>query len=198
MRIIDLCNDHKNMDVLRNIEFYITPTGDVVISTNEGHQTYEPENKLFTRQMLERIEDRHPETYKALSKLYSNSRLNIPYHQYRIVHRFIRCNWGEFDKVFDVDNSGCFQFEQVKCPLRGECVYENVICNPPVNTVLSIRELAVMRLYCDGHSSMQIGENLGLHETTVVTHKRNALKKIGLHSLADFMVYAKKANLFHD
>ena len=41
---------------------------------------------------------------------------------------------------------GNYDFEEVKCPMRGECLYEGVICKPKLTTVLKDRVLMVFRL----------------------------------------------------
>ena len=64
-----------------------------------------------------------------------------------MVRRFCKCNFGELDNTSrDIDKKGGFNFERVKCPMRGECKYEGIICNPQFNSRISDAEMRVMRL----------------------------------------------------
>lgn len=184
---------------LLNFEFYGTPTGQVMITSgNSSLKVYEQTDRSFTMAMLERISEFYPEAMEALSKTYEASRPNRIYYEYLIVHRFIRCNFNEYDSRSDVDSRGCFRFEFVPCPLRGECKYCNVICNPAFNAKLSPRETEVMKLFYNNFSIEEISEKLFIAMDTVKKHKRNALERLKMHSLAEFMTYANKNRLFEN
>lgn len=182
---------------LKDIEFYGTPNGSVMIQeADKLVMMYEQSCKDFTDTMIEHLSDFYPEAFKALCEQYSASKLNPEYYYYLIVHRFVRCNWFKYDNVQDVDHHGIFHFEFVSCPLRGECKHCGVICQPKFNSSLSDRELAVMKLYYESVAYEEIGEILFISPMTVLKHKRNSLAKLGLHSLAEFMSYATRNNLF--
>ena len=102
----------------------------------------------------------------------------------------MRCNFGRFDDVSEVDANGNLNFEFVDCPIRCECPYHRVICGPKFNTKLSIREIEIMRHLCDGKSPAETADILCLSELTVATHRRNAYRRAGVNSLAEFTRYA--------
>lgn len=183
---------------LFDIEFYATPEGKVIIDYDGGTKSYEVEDIKFTDAKIDIIRDFYPDAYNALSELYSPSKLNRTYYEYLIVHRFIRCNFSVYDNQKDMDANGALHFEFVPCPLRGECKYCNIICNPKFNSKLSAKEENVMKLYFFGRSAEQIAGQLFISIETVKTHKRNALRKLNMHSLTEFMTYAQRTNMFQN
>ena len=52
------------------------------------------------------------------------------------------------------------------------------------------REEQVLRLIADGYSSKDIARNLQIAPSTVEVHRRNIMRKIGLHKVADLTRYA--------
>ncbi len=63
--------------------------------------------------------------------------------------------------------------------------------NTPANhSILTERELQVVRLVADGLSSREIAERLCLSVKTVDTHRSNILEKLGAHSSAELIKYA--------
>ncbi len=50
---------------------------------------------------------------------------------------------------------------------------------------LGSREEQVLRLIADGYSSKEIARNLQIAPSTVEVHRRNIMRKIGLHKVAD-------------
>lgn len=186
------------MGSLTNIEFYYTPQGNVMLEgVDTPVQKYEPEFREFTDLFIETLMEFYPNSYNTLFNIYIKSKANKSYHKYLIVHRFIRCNFGEYDKRTDIDHLGRFNFEEVKCPLRGECPLENIVCNPKFNNKLTERETEIMRLYCENKTAAEIGAQLFRSPDTIKKHKRNSLAKLKLHSLKEFVIYAKNNNLFN-
>ena len=55
---------------------------------------------------------------------------------------------------------------------------------------LGDRESQVLRLIADGYSSKEIARNLQIAPSTVEVHRRNIMRKIGLHKVADLTRYA--------
>lgn len=186
------------MKKLYDIEFYNAPGGKVEFRNENGVQTYKEEDTSITNEMFVRIEEDYPDAFNALSNKYNASRNNIPYFKYKIVRHFIRCNFGRYDNVNDIDVFGNFNFEYVACPLEGECPLYNIVCNPKFNANLSIRELEVMKLYVEGCRTEEIAEKLFLSPDTVRTHKRNAMERVGVHSLSEFVDYAHKNKIFKE
>lgn len=186
------------MKKLANIEFYNAPAGKVEFRDENGVRTYKEEDTVITDEIFTRIEEDYPDAFKALSDKYVSSKHNIPYFKYKVVRHFIRCNFGRYDNVNDIDACGNFNFEYVACPMEGECPLCNVVCNPKFNTNLSIRELEVMRMFKTGYKSEEIADKLFLSVDTVRTHKRNAMQRVGAHNLSEFIEYAHRNKIFKE
>ena len=60
---------------------------------------------------------------------------------------------------------------------------------------LSAREREVLQLLAEGLSSPQISERLFVATSTVETHRRNLMRKLGIHSVADLTKYAIREGL---
>ena len=56
---------------------------------------------------------------------------------------------------------------------------------------LSTREKEILRLLIGGYNNKQIGERLFLSELTIKTHRKNIMKKMGAHNLADLLKKGK-------
>ena len=98
-----------------------------------------------------------------------------------MVHRFIRCNFGEYDALsLDVNANGHLRFEDVRCPLRGECPFECIICKPTLDSKLSERENQVAKLLCEGFTAEEIGEELHISPHTVKRHIANIKTRLKL------------------
>ncbi|MEG1899628.1 MAG: helix-turn-helix transcriptional regulator [Bacteroidales bacterium] len=185
------------MKQLINIEFYTTPLGEVMICEDgKKIREYQTSDLELTALMLAQIKEFYPKAFEVLCEIYNKSILNKTYYDYLIVKRFIKCNFGEYDNKADISSLSVYQFEYVKCPLRGECKYSGIICNPDFCSSLSIRELEIMKMLCDGAKIEEVADTLYISILTVKQHKRNSLAKVGLHSLNEFIIYAQKNNLF--
>lgn len=138
----------------------------------------------------------YPKAYSALSAEYISCQANIIYYRYRIVARFIRCNFAQLDQIPDIDRDLRCHFETVNCPLRGECRLDHVVCNPDFDHKLSAAELRVMRLVYDGLTEDQIASKLCLSPYTVHNHIRNAYARLGIHSKIEFVKFASKTGIF--
>ena len=105
------------------IEFYTTPSGEVIIK-EQG----QPERQLkesdtdFIQRFLEVLEEFYPEAYTALRKYYARYDGNKCYRDFLAVRRFIKCNFGLYDNMIDIDENWNFKFEFVGCPLRGNAM----------------------------------------------------------------------------
>lgn len=183
-----------------NKEFYITPNGGIMIHDDKGVHELTQKDRQFISEMIMRIGDFYPDALAALSREYDPRHINVPYYEYSIVSRFIRCNWGRYDSIIDIDQFGFFNFEVVDCPLRGsgDCKLDGIVCRPKFNSNLSDREMEVMKYYYRGLRAEQIADKICISVETVRTHKRNVFKRTGTCSLAEFLLYAKNNNLFND
>ena len=183
---------------MREVEFYMTPEGEVILRL-EG----EPEKQLketdydFINSFLKILEEFYSDAYEKLMKEYNKNSLNRKYRDFLAVRRFIKCNFGNYDNVIDVDQEWNFKFEFVSCPLRGECAGEGVICSPKFNSKLTDRQLDVMKMCYDGKPDEEIAENLYITLDTVKNHRKNSFRKLEIHSMTEFMRYASKNNLFN-
>lgn len=176
---------------LSNIEFYSTPDGEVMMRAfNQPLQKLEESDRDLIQALFIAIRDRYPVAFKRLSELYARNERNRLHFEYMIVHRFVRCNFGEYDQYhYDIDRNGCFVFEEVKCPLRGECDHENVICKPPLDTNLSNRELEVLALIGEGLQVNDIAGELYISAATVNRHRENIKHKLGLKTIGQIINY---------
>jgi two-component system NarL family response regulator len=55
---------------------------------------------------------------------------------------------------------------------------------------LSHREVQVLHMVAEGRSSISIAQNLHLATSTVEVHRRNIMRKVNLHSIAELTKYA--------
>ena len=73
--------------------------------------------------------------------------------------------------------------------------------NAPTHTAafsggsLSPREREVLQLLAEGRTSPEIAKRLFVATTTVETHRRNIMRKLGIHSVADLTKYAIREGL---
>lgn len=182
--------------VLSNCEFFCFED-EVWCRLADGQTSKITEKDVdLVREVDEMISTFYPEAYKMLKEMYKSSSSNILYHRFRIVSRFIRCNLSNLDHVPDISPDCMMVLESVPCPLRGECQYDGIICRPSFDHCLSSAELRVMEQLYHGSSDSDIAGNLYLSILTVRTHIRNALRRLGLHSRAEFMKYAATNKMF--
>lgn len=180
------------------VEFYTTPEGEVMVKPEEGPaKILCPSDGDFLSKMEEAIMEFYPEAHKALVEHYQASAKNQAYFRFLMVRRFIKCNWGGYDNILDIDHLGRMAFEFVSCPMRGECKYDRVICSPKFNTVLSPREMQVMEMLYEGRSDDEIASMLYISLNTVNNHRKNSFKKLGVHNMGEFIRYAKDRNIFN-
>jgi len=60
---------------------------------------------------------------------------------------------------------------------------------------LGRREREVLQLTVEGHRSRAIAERLSISPATVETHRRNTMRKLGMHSIAELTKYAIREGL---
>jgi two-component system NarL family response regulator len=64
-----------------------------------------------------------------------------------------------------------------------------------LSSILGPRECEVLQLLAEGHSSPEIGRRLHIAASTVETHRRNIMKKLDVHSIAELTKYAIREGL---
>lgn len=182
---------------MKAIEFYTTPEGEVTMRPiGEAERQLKETDTDFIQAFLAILREFYPEAYDALMDIYSKNSNNKRYRDFIAVRRFIKCNFGLYDNMIDVDENWNFNFEFVGCPLRGECKHDKVICALKFNSKLSDRQIEVMRMLYDGKNDSEIAEKLFISLNTVNNHRKNSFRKVGVHSMAEFMRYAMTNNLF--
>ena len=111
---------------LTNIEFYNTPDGQVCCKPiNEPMFILKESDTELIASMLTAIQELYPAAFAALAEIYSRSELNKNYYQYKMVHRFIRCNFGEYDALsLDINGGGDSGYAAILGLLlgNGDCV----------------------------------------------------------------------------
>ena len=70
------------------------------------------------------------------------------------------------------------------------CVRKSKAGDGTARKQLGGREEQVLRLIADGYSSKEIARNLLIAPSTVEVHRRNIMRKVGLHKVADLTRYA--------
>lgn len=77
-----------------------------------------------------------------------------------------------------------------------ESIRERVTPVPPSQAgVLSSREREVLQLLAEGRTSKEIAAHLHVAVTTIETHRRQIMSKLGLHSIAELTKYAIREGL---
>ena len=177
--------------MITNIEFYNTPEGDVMMKEfGQPAVALKDTDRLTIEHMLAIIRDRYPKAHARLMELYSSSTMNRWHYEFQVVHRFIRCNFGEYDQYnLDINKDGLFVFEEVKCPLRGECEHEGVICRPELDTALTDREMDVFRLIAENYQTDDIAAELHISPHTVNRHRENIKAKIKVRNVSEMISY---------
>lgn len=182
---------------MKPIELYTTPEGDVTLrEMGEAERQLKETDTEFIQKMLSTLNDFYPQAHEALMQIYSKSALNKSYRDYLAVRRFIKCNFGVYDNAVDIDQNFNFKFEFVSCPLRGECKWDGVLCQPQFNNQLSTRQAEVMKLCYRGMKDEQIADMLSMSLNTLLNHKKAAYRKLGIHSMSEFIRYASEHHLY--
>lgn len=169
------------MEKLKTLEFYVTPDGSVYYKEpGKESRRLTKFNTDIIDFVNNRVKNYWPECYSTLSLLYKRD-------AFRIADRFIRCNFGEHDYLSqDLDN-GVMHFEEVRCPLRGICEHEGVICKPKSMIKLSKCEREIADLYLEGLTFTNIAERLGKNAQTVKVQLRRIKEKCGVKHCRDII-----------
>ncbi len=64
---------------------------------------------------------------------------------------------------------------------------QEVDCKP---TALTAREVEIVKLIAEGKSTKYIADNLHLSHHTIYTHRKNVMKKLGINSASELILYA--------
>lgn len=173
---------------MERTEFHCSPDG-CVYFRQDGH-----EQKRLTKFetkivdfLFNEIRSRFPESFARLGNLYHGKK-------FEMVDRFIRCNFGEQDYLsFDVENV-VLNFEEVRCPLRGICENEGVVCKPKSTVPLSASENEIANLYLQGYSFNEIADVLGKNRQTVKAHLYRIKEKLGVKNCREIIKVLRMNN----
>lgn len=87
------------------------------------------------------------------------------------------------------------------CPEAATALLDSVRRTPPSTSsrrakeVLGRRELEVLALLAEGHPSTRIAQQLHIAASTVDVHRRNIMRKLDLHSVAELTKFAIREGL---
>ena len=178
---------------MKRTEFYTTPDG-VVMAKPDGEpvRVLTERDRELVGEVLAAMGRIWPEALRATAALYERSAANRPYYEWLVATRFIRCNMGEYDTLTpDADDGGDWHLEEVRCPMRGECRHEGVICKPRRDTSLSSREIEVARLV--GHMTAdEIADTLCISPCTVRNHIAAIKAKLGMRRTAEIAAWTER------
>lgn len=165
---------------MKNVEFFVSPDAIHYQPLDQSIRQFVETDREAVTGVLTIVRQFYPAAYARLAERYSKSQKNRAYFEFLMASRFIRCNCPAFDtSTLDIDANGVMHFEQVICPMRGECPDENVICRPALHCELSPAEMRVLACQAEGHSIAETAELLHLSPNTIKTHIANI--KIRLH-----------------
>ncbi len=164
---------------MEGIEFFLL-NGKTYFIKDEVRKELEEKDRDEITFLLEMIKEFFPQTLKVLEEWAADSKKNNWHYEYRMVDRFIRCNFAEADFLHADIELGVFQFEEVKCPLRGICKHEGIICKPKANIPLSEAQKEVVELYAKGFLPKEIASKLGKSESTCKVQLWKACTKLKL------------------
>lgn len=96
--------------------------------------------------------------------------------------------------------------EAIKCLLNGEKMFchkvVDLLLNFPVKeladcepTVLSEREIEIIRLISNGYTTKEIADTLYRSFHTISTHRKNIMKKLAINTTSELLVYAMNTGL---
>jgi DNA-binding CsgD family transcriptional regulator len=107
------------------------------------------------------------------------------------------CRFGGFNNVPDIDKNGNVHDAYWNCGNRGSCPFEGRICKPVTvkNGVLSKKEIQIIKTLSSGDKEPVVAENMGISFNTLVTHKYNINKKMGVTSKFLMIIKAMSLNL---
>lgn len=168
------------------VEFFIIG-GQTCIRRNGESKPLTPSDRTEVVWMLEHIRQLFPAATARLEEWAGESKPNRRFFEYRMVDRFIRCNFGEADFLYSDVENGMFHFEEVRCPLRGICRDENVICKPVFKMPVPKEEGRAAALYSKGLTVNEIAKVLGKGVKTVKNQLGSAAKRLGLNRTRDLI-----------
>jgi DNA-binding CsgD family transcriptional regulator len=172
-----------------NLEFFKDPNGKDLLFKSSENKVLEFNETCtdIVNSLIDIIKEDYPEAYESLREIYSKS-FNF---KFLLVRRFINCNLSLSDTSSLDVCEGRINIELIPCPLRCECKWEGIICNPHYNTNLSKRLEEVGELFAEGYKPEEIADKLYISIFTVINHKKKIFKKLGFKTEADLVRFFK-------
>lgn len=168
------------------IEFYLWE-GEVRYRIDGVERILKPDDREMIDFILGCLYRFFPDALSALDEECEASKLNRRFYDFRRVDMFIRCNFSEHDMLsFDIRN-GLLHFEDVKCPRRGICKHEGVICKPRLRMQVPKEEGKVAALYSKGLSAAEIADVLKKSIKTVKNQLESVRKRLHLDRTRDLI-----------
>lgn len=94
-----------------------------------------------------------------------------------------------------LEHDGTELLHQVEALIRGAVSGRNRFNDDVRDVKLSRRQLQILELVAGGMTSIQIGEHLNIAKDTVITYRRDLMRKLGVHSAAELARYAVEKGL---
>jgi len=98
------------------------------------------------------------------------------------------CSTSELLEAIETINNGNDYYSKEVSKIMVE-IFTNIQKNHS-NSILSVRELEVLSLICEGKDFNTIGSELSISARTVETHKKNILSKLQLNNTVELVKYA--------
>ncbi len=137
--------------------------------------------------ILEQLAKFFPDALNALNTEFAASKPNRWHYDFKRVDKFIRCNFSSYDTLsFDLQGE-LMNFEEVKCPLRGICKQEGIVCKPKFKIPMSKEESKAVALYSKGLTADEIGRALRKSAKTVKNQLDSARKRLHLNRTRDLI-----------
>ena len=161
------------------IEFYLWD-GEVRYRVDGQERKLAQNDREIIEFVLDTLWRYFPEALAALNEECASSEANGRYFDFRRVDLFIRCNFAEHDTLsFDIAQ-GVMHFEDVKCPRRGVCRHEGVICKPRFRMAVPDEEGRVAALYSRGLTAAEIAGVLKKSIKTVKNQLGSVTRRLKL------------------
>ena len=99
-------------------------------------------------------------------------------------------------KGYILKNSGLnVVLDAIRTVASGQTYYDAKVNVPRTSnnsstSVLSVREREILQLIAKGHTSHQIADELFIGKSTVDTHRKNMIRKLGLNGAGELLRYA--------
>lgn len=124
---------------------------------------------------LEKIIESDPDLHHVLDLICDGKKQTM-------LKTLAHCRFGGLNYEADFKENGSAKHDYIDCPLRGNCVGENIICkSPEINGhPISEIELTILRACASDRKNTAIAQDLNLAEGTFNVTKTEIYKRIGV------------------